>query len=48
MRTGTVKLSTVSAITTDDDSWFHCMIVRGLKEFYRRLCLSEYVCNSLG
>ena len=33
MRTGTVsrplKLSTVSAVTIDDDSWFHCMIVRG-------------------
>ena len=33
MRTGTVsrplKLSTVSAVTIDDGSWFHCMIVRG-------------------
>ena len=33
MRTGTVterlKLSTVSAVTTDEESWFHCMTVRG-------------------
>ena len=33
MRTGTVsrplKLSTVSAVTIDDGSWFHCMVVRG-------------------
>ena len=52
MRTGTVsrplKLSTVSEVTTDDGSWFQCMIVRDKKSIYRRLCMSEYVCNSLG
>ena len=24
-----LKLSTVSAVTTDEVNWFHCMIVRG-------------------
>ena len=37
MRTGTVsrplKLSTVLTVTIDDGSWFHCMIVRGKKEY---------------
>ena len=33
MKTGIVserlKLSAVSAVTADEGSWFHCMIVRG-------------------
>ena len=45
----TLKLSTVSTVTIDDGSWFHCMIdSAGINEYlYRRLRLSEYVCSSL-
>ena len=48
IRTGTVsrtlKLSTVSTVTIDDGSWFHCMIVREKRVFIGVFaCLNKFV-----